>query len=297
MSRSVSGREITLTAGPYAATVLTVGAALGSLSHDGADLLLRSPVDEFSDAFLGKTLLPWPNRIAGGRYRWNGGVHQLPVNDVPHGAALHGLVTWTEWDVTDVRPDAVTLTTFVAPRPGYEWPLEATAVYRLDPHQGLTVVIETVNVGRETAPYGVSLHPYVRLGEQGADSLELALPATRVYTTDAHLTPVASVPVAGTALDFRTPRPVGATVLDHAFAGLPDAGWTITVTDAVSGRGVAITGDVGYAQVYTADAMGRTALAVEPMSCAPNAFNSGDGLVALAPGERHRFACGLRALL
>lgn len=296
MSHSFSGREITLAAGPYTATVLTVGAALGSLTHHGADLVLRSPVDEFSDAFLGKVLLPWPNRVAGGRYSWNGGVHQLPVNDVPNDAALHGLVAWTEWEVTDVQADAVTLSTFIAPRPGYEWPLEAMAIYRLDPHHGLTVGIEAVNVGRETAPYGVSVHPYVRLGDQGVDGLELALPAARVYATDAHLTPVASVLVAGTALDFRAPRPIGAGVLDHAFTGLPEGTWMIAVTDPASGRGVAITGDVGYAQVYTADALGRAALAVEPMSCAPDAFNSGDGLIALAPGERHRFSCGLRAL-
>lgn len=296
MTRSISGREITLAAGPYTATVLTVGAALGSLTYRGADLVLRSPVDEFSDAFLGKTLLPWPNRIAGGRYPWNGTVHQLPVNDVEHGAALHGLVTWTEWQIADVQPDAVTLTTFVAPRPGYEWPLESTVVYSLDPSDGLTIRIETVNVGTETAPYGVSVHPYIRLGDRDVDALELTLPAARVYTTDARMTPVADGPVADAGLDFRAPRAVGATVLDHAFTGLPQGPWTIAVAEPASGIGVAITGDVGYAQVYTSDAMGRTALAVEPMSCAPDAFNSGDGLIALAPGERHRFACGLRAL-
>lgn len=47
------------------------------------------------------------------------------------------------------------------------------------------------------------------------------------------------------------------------------------------------------ALTYTMDAR-QTALAVEPMSCAPNAFNSGDGLVSLAPGERHRFRYRLR---
>ncbi len=296
MSHSASGREVALSAGPYTATVLTVGAALGSLTHHGIDLVRRCRVDEFSDAFLGKTLLPWPNRIAGGRYLWDGTAHQLPLNDVAHRAALHGLVTWTEWEVADTQPEAVTLTTFVAPRPGYEWPLESSVVYRLDPSAGLTITIETVNIGRDTAPYGVSVHPYIRLGDRDVDALELALPADRVYTTDARLTPLATVPVAQDGLDFRTPRAVGATVLDHTFTGLPEGTWTITVAEPASGAGVAITGDVRYAQVYTSDSMGRTALAVEPMTCAPNAFNSGDGLIALAPGERHRFACGLRAL-
>lgn len=295
MTRSVSGHEIALAAGPYTATVLTVGAALGSLTHRGADLVLRSPVDELSDAFLGKTLLPWPNRVAGGRYSWNGRVHHLPVNDLPNEAALHGLLCWDEWHVADARADAVTLTAFLAPRPGYEWPLECTVGYHLTP-DGLSVTVEAVNIGDRPAPYGVASHPYIRLAGRPADTYELMLPAELTYTMDANQTPIAPVPVAERGVDFRSPRQVGDAALDHVFTGLPGGTWTITVTEPESGLGVELASDARYAQVYSADAIGRTALAVEPMSCAPNAFNSGDGLVTLAPGERHRFDYSLRAV-
>lgn len=296
MPRSISGRAITLAAGQYRATVLTVGATLGSFTYEGRDLILPSPVDELSDAFLGKVLVPWPNRVAGGRYSWQGRTHYLPVNDLPNNAALHGLACWQEWQVADTSADTVRLTTFIAPRPGYQWPLECTVCYRLDPHTGLQVSIESVNIGSEPAPYGVASHPYIWLAGRPADDYVLTLPADLTFTMDENQTAIAAVPVGERDADFRTARRVGDTVLDHAFTGLPQGSWTITVTEPRSGLGVELISDARYAQVYSADAIGRRALAVEPMSCAPNAFNSGEGLVALAPGERHHFEYRLRAL-
>lgn len=296
MSRSISGSAITITAGHYAATVLTVGAALGSLTCNGRDLVLPSPVDTLSHAFLGKALVPWPNRVAGGSYSWNGRMHCLPVNDLPNDAALHGLLCWQEWQVAHASADAVTLTSFIAPRPGYEWPLECTASYHLDPDEGLGVTIESVNIGVETAPYGVGSHPYICLGGQPADAYELTMPAELVYTMDGNQVPTAAVSVKEAATDFRAARYIGGAALDHAFTGFPDGVWTIKVSEPSSGLSVELSSDVGYAQLYSADAIGRKALAVEPMSCAPNAFNSGDGLVHLAHGQRHRFGYALRAL-
>lgn len=296
MSRSISGQAITLNAGNYSATILTVGAALGSLTYNGHDLILPSPVDKLSDAYLGKTLVPWPNRIAGGRYSWDGRTHHLPVNDISTNAALHGLACWDEWQVADTSTNEVTLTIFVAPRPGYEWPLECTASFRLDPEKGLRVTIESVNIGTEPAPYGVASHPYICLAGEPADNYVLTLPAELTYTMDENQTPIATVPVGERDADFRSARRVAGSVLDHAFTGLPDGEWAITVSEPESGRGVELISDARYAQVYSADGIGRIALAVEPMSCAPNAFNSGDGLVTLAPGEGHHFEYTLRAL-
>ncbi|MFT3874931.1 MAG: hypothetical protein QM708_00655 [Propioniciclava sp.] len=111
---------------------------------------------------------------------------------------------------------------------------------------------------------------------------------------DEHQTPVTTLPVAERGLDFRTPRVVGDTVLDDAFTGFPDGEWTLTVREPGSGLAVELISDARYAQVYSGDGMNRAALAVEPMSCAPDAFNSGDGLVMLVPGMSHRFDYRLR---
>ena len=98
--------------------------------------------------------------------------------------------------------------------------------------------------------------------------------------------------------DFRTPRRIGVAQLDHAFTGLDgDGDDTVTarLTDA-AGSGVEMAWDAAcpWVQVYTSDGPAgdpttRAAVAVEPMTCAPDAFNAASypydtGLVVLAFG-------------
>ncbi|MEP6649408.1 MAG: galactose mutarotase, partial [Lapillicoccus sp.] len=101
-------------------------------------------------------------------------------------------------------------------------------------------------------------------------------------------------PVEGGPYDFRSPRLVGDTVFDHPFGGLPaDDSATVTLRDPRSGRAASLTADAKYPwlQVFSGDTLGpdaaRKSLAVEPMSCPPNAFRSGVDVVVLDPGESH----------
>ena len=99
--------------------------------------------------------------------------------------------------------------------------------------------------------------------------------------------PVAAHDVASFGLDFRSPTLIGDSRLDHAFAGLPEGTWTVTLRDPASRVGVSLSSDARWLQVYSADYIGRVGVAVEPMSCPPNAFNSGRDVVALGEGETH----------
>ena len=49
-----------------------------------------------------------------------------------------------------------------------------------------------------------------------------------------------------------------------------------------------------WAQLYTAEHLGRPGVAVEPMTCPPNAFNTGRDLLALQVGQTHDFGVLLR---
>lgn len=110
------------------------------------------------------------------------------------------------------------------------------------------------------------------------------------------LVPVALADVATElegALDFRTARVIGTTFVDHAFTALTrdDRGTATVRVRAPHAEGVSMSWDAacGWVQIHTADrpdaAESRLGLAVEPMTCAPDAFNSGLGLVRLAPGD------------
>jgi aldose 1-epimerase len=98
------------------------------------------------------------------------------------------------------------------------------------------------------------------------------------------------------ARDFREPHLLGQAVLDTAFtkvAADADGRWRVTLTHARTGRAVTVWADATaypWVQVFTGDSLPAgarraTGIAVEPMTCAPDAFNSGDGLIVLEPGE------------
>jgi aldose 1-epimerase len=98
--------------------------------------------------------------------------------------------------------------------------------------------------------------------------------------------PVGLTPVAGSQFDFTGGRVIGATSIDNAFTGL-ESTWTVSLTDPDTGARSVLTSDTPWMQLFTGEAVGRTALAVEPMTCPPDAFITGQDLVVLKPGESH----------
>lgn len=287
MGRTTSGTELVLTSGGYTARIVSVGAALASLDLEGHDLVVPHRARDLPRAWQGKTLIPWPNRITEGTYRFDGERFDVPVNERETGAALHGLMGWVDWRVVHADADSATLGAFVAPRYWYPWALESWVTYALHGDTGLSVTITSTNVGARPAPYGVSQHPFLTVDGRRADDCELAVPASRVLEVDSRMAPVALRDVGELDLDFRSARMLGGRSVDHAFTGLPPEGWTVTLRDPDSGAGVALNADAPWVQVYSGEILDRVGIAVEPMSCAPDAFNSGEGLVILEPGASH----------
>jgi aldose 1-epimerase len=94
---------------------------------------------------------------------------------------------------------------------------------------------------------------------------------------------------------------IGSTVLDHAFTDLArgeDGRARVELRDPERGDGVALWVDATYpyVMVFTGDPLpdvNRHSLAVEPMTCPPNAFRSGEGLVRLEPGQSFTSTWGI----
>jgi len=61
-----------------------------------------------------------------------------------------------------------------------------------------------------------------------------------------------------------------------------------------AGSTVVLSAEAPWVQVYTAEHLGRRGVAVEPMTCPPDAFNSGRDLVELEVGRSHSFSYSLR---
>jgi aldose 1-epimerase len=297
--------RFSLTAGDYAATVSAVGGALVSLRFGERDLVLSLdnngayPLPKYR----GAVLAPWPNRIADGRYRFGDADHQVPINEVERGCALHGLLAWTTWQVKRADPDRVVLTDTVWPRPGYPFTVDVRADYVLT-RTGLAIELTATNVGGSAAPLGLSLHPYLVAPGDRVDEWTFELGASTVLDVDPErLLPRERRPVEGTPFDFRNGRRIGATQIDHAYTDVAfeeDVSMASLVDGQGTGARMTWDGRSPWVQVHTTDAPGspvhRSALALEPMTCPPGAFSSGTDLISLEPGASAGWGCTLAAV-
>jgi aldose 1-epimerase len=303
MSLSPTGMLIVLAAGGYRAVVVELGAGLRRLSLNGAELLDGYRSTEMPSAGRGAVLLPWPNRIRDGRYTYGGRTRQLPINEVPKSTAIHGLTRWRPWLLHEVTPERARLRCELLPQPGYEFALEAVVEYSLDPETGLQVSTTVGNAGTQPAPFGLGFHPYLRVGGETIDSATLRVPAAEHLVCDERGLPVRMERVAGTRFDLRPGVPLAGVQLDDCFGGLQrDAdGLARADLDGADGQRVSFWCDdaFGWLMVFTQDLPGdvpkRGGVAVEPMTCPVDAFNSGTDVIDLAPGAEHVSRWGIRA--
>jgi len=292
---SPSGEQVELSLGDQKAVVVGVGGGLRSYSVGDDPVLDGYGVEEICSSGRGQLLAPWPNRIEDGRYEFGDRAHQLPLDEPERRNAIHGLVRWARWSVAEREPDRVVLEHLLYPTPGYPFSLALTAHYSLA-EDGLTVRIQATNTGPETCPYGNGAHPYIAAGDGLVDELELCVPAATALVADDRSIPVGRRPVDGTELDFRRPKPIGSVQLDHCFTDLErdDDGRARVRIGGVATLWV--DESYPYLMVFTGDALpdvARRSLAVEPMTCAPNAFRSGEGLIRLEPGQSHEGSWGI----
>jgi aldose 1-epimerase len=285
-----SGEQIEIAAGDQRAVVVEVGAGLRSYTAGDREVLDGYGADEMASAGRGQVLMPWPNRIEDGAYEFAGTRHQLPLNEPEARNAIHGLVRWLTWSAVERDENRVALEHKLHPQPGYPFSLALRIEYALS-EEGLRVTSTATNVGECPCPYGTGQHPYVRLGGDGVDALVLRAPGQTVLHADDRGLPAGAEPVEGTEYDFRQPRAIGETRLDNAFTDLErdeDGRARVELRAPDDGGALSVWLDEGYRylQLFTGDplpSVGRRSLAVEPMTCPPNAFRTGDGLIELEP--------------
>jgi aldose 1-epimerase len=286
-----SGEQITIAAGDQQAVIVEVGGGLRSYSVDGQDIIDGYEAGEMASSGRGQVLIPWPNRLEDGNYEFDGRRQQLPLSEPALRNAIHGLVRWSNWTVAERAPDRVVMKHVLHPQPGYPFLLGVSVEYALS-DAGLRVRTRATNLGTNPCPFGSGAHPYLKLGTGGIDRLILRIPARTVLRFNERALPIGTDAVKGTPFDFQQPRPVAATKLDHAFTDLDrdqDGFARVELQEPGHGRWASLWVDRSYSHlmVFTGDALpnvNRRSLAVEPMTCPPNAFRSGDALIRLAPG-------------
>lgn len=265
------------------AEICSIGATVNQFKVNGRELLLSSPLDSPMIDYRGATIAPWPNRIKDAKYIFELNTFQLPINEIERNNALHGLISFAPFEIIDLAINSVRLELKSPPVPGYPFAINYEVLHELT-QAGLKTTVLARNVGQTAAPYGVCPHPYLLAGESDPQTWSMDFSPKQVMAVDERLNALTVVD-----LDIADPwspaagKILGNNAYDHAFTGFSEG--QVTLKDP-SGSYAQILFDpkiLPWLQVYTP----KNAVALEPMSCPPDAFNSGIDLITLQPEQSH----------
>jgi aldose 1-epimerase len=285
-------KKIHISLNEVSAVISTDGAALIGLSVNNFDLIEPNTREGL---YAGKILAPWPNRIKDGKYSFNKKDYQLPINEVSKNNSLHGLVANYQWEVLFQSESKVVLQYLLNQPDIYPGKFQLQVSYEII-EQGVEIAVLSENIGELSAPYGVSIHTYLVAGAGVKNNeLTIQIPADQFLEVDAdRLLPIKLQPVVGTNFDFIDPKKISDLFIDHAFKYSSDYPRSISLLNK-DGQGAEVIFDdqSNWIQIHTADrdlqGDSRMAVAIEPMSCPPDTFNSGIDLIILEPGKKHEY--------
>ncbi len=293
MATAPSGEQFEIRNGSARATIVEVGGGVREYVVGQRAVLDSYPVDAMCDGAHGAPLIPWPNRLADGRYRFHGCDYGVALTEPAKHNAIHGFIRWRSWRAIEHEASRVVMATRLHPLMGYPFTIDVQVAYELGAG-GLVVATTATNVGDRACPYGAGQHPYLSPGHGRIDDCVLELSAlTRILTDNERQLPAGTAPVQGTEFDFRAPRRLGDQKLDTPFTDLDrDAdgrAWARLTAPDDSQVELWVDEHHPVIEIYTGDTLSpgrrRRGLGTEPMTCPPNAFQSGESLIRLEAGE------------
>ena len=222
-------------------------------------------------------MAPWPNRIAGSTFRWNGQEYLVPDGGKPN--AIHGRVLNVPWTVVARTARVCEMTAAF----DEGWPWQGAAWQRIEmTSTGLRMKLE-VRTQREPFPAGCGWHPWFRRTAFGSDDVALEFSAEERYVSADDL-PTGELVRPSGDYDFSRGDAVAGRKVDacyRAISGPVELRW------GEAALRIEIAAPEPHAMVYTPD----FALCVEPQTCAPDAFNlaargvPGTGFAVAEPGK------------
>ncbi|MGA7870828.1 MAG: hypothetical protein WCA22_08000 [Candidatus Binatus sp.] len=245
-------------------------------------------------------LFPWPGRIAGARFTFNGREYRMPVNEPARGHAIHGFACERAFRVTRRGPYFVTALLDSSDYPDLKaiWPWPCALEIDYEVGNGLRLKARITNTGNSVMPFGFGAHPYFHapLNPKGArDAMLIQLDASARWPLDARLIPTgAAEPLAG-KYDLRAPRSLGGDTYDDAFRMAPISNGErqtprARLIDPSLKVALEIRADAAFGDFVVFAPPDNPVVALEPYTCAPDAFNLAArgvaaGMRELAPGQ------------
>lgn len=293
MTHVPSGKQFELSFEHQHAVVVEVGGGIRAYDVGGSEVLQPYAIDQMCDGAHGAPLVPWPNRLGDGRYRFDENDYQVALTEPEKNNAIHGFLRWRPWSCLAHEEADVVMGSTLFPLQGYPFSLDVRITYHLD-ETGLSVTTTATNIGDQPAPYACGQHPYLSPRVGTVDDCTLHLQAnTRILTDPQRQLPIGRENVEGTQFDFRNGKRIGHLAIDDAFTDLhrDEQGRAWVRIESADERVTSLWVDQAYPviEIYTGDTLApgrrRRGLGTEPMTCPPNAFQSGEGVIRLEPGD------------
>jgi aldose 1-epimerase len=245
-------------------------------------------------SYKGARLLPFPNRIAGGSYEFDGKHYQLPINFNKEGHAAHGFISSIDFNlIGETKGNDFARTNFEGDYQGeivgYPFPFKIVLTYELRKRNLLEIKVKVTNTGRSRMPFGDGWHPYFKTGSK-VNSLKLRIIPEYAVDVDSRMIPTGAESKFDT---FSESMEIKEQFFDSCFKN--PAG-RVSIIDEQKELEALFWQETGhnqyqFTQLYTPE--GRDTISVEPVTSEPNAFNSGKGLIILEPNQSIHLAHGI----
>ena len=260
------------------------------------------------ESYASALLYPFPSRIHHGIYHFGGEDYALPMNEVNRYNALHGFVHGKPFAVVSQETTAtharlVLRYDYTGELKGYPFPFALTITYELieadqltlgslptDRMCALRISYSALNTGAMSCPAAFGWHPYFTLSEEAVDELTLSLPARSSIVLDGDMIPNGRQPAEQASTILLHNRTLDTPfALESVTAPAPANSFAETIlTSQKTGVRLIVGqqtghGKLNYLVCYTP--LRRDSVAIEPQTASVNAFNNGEGLAILEPGD------------
>lgn len=227
-------------------------------------------------------LTPWVNRVRNGNYSFKGKNYQLPINEPALGNAIHGLLARVLFTLVQKTESSVTLEhAYQGAEPNYPFPFTFRYTYTLAEEGGLEITFMAQNTGSTSMPFACGWHPYFSFPDTKAADLSIKFHPTSRFLSDSQMIPLKEENLQGKSEFVFSQEKV-----DHVFRLEPREKHVTEFIDHKHQRSLFLTqSSVQFPFLVVFQPEGYHSVAIEPMTANTDAFNTGDGLIELAPSE------------
>jgi len=272
--------------GDYARIDSHVGASLIELNLSGLSLIdlpgsSKYPLEN-NPYHPSALLAPWVNRVRNGNYSFKGKNYQLPINEPALGNAIHGLLAGKPFEINHQNTTSVTLKyEYKGEEKNYPFPFTFYYTYSLEDTGGLSVTLKAINTGTGPLPFACGWHPYFRFPDTTVEDLEIKFKPICRFLSDSQMIPLKEENLGGkNHFKFNQDK------IDHVFRLEAHEIHRTEFIDCKHQKTLILEqSSIQFPFLVVFQPEGYNSVAIEPMTANTDAFNTGDGLLELAPSE------------